>query len=267
VTIDDLPVAGPLLAADEATKRAVVQKLCALLKQRKVPAVGFVNMAHHQRDSPLLPSWRRCGVELGNHTWSHLRLQKVGLQRFLADLEKGHHALVAFTGKPNGVFFRYPFLFRGFDGRTQRAIVDKLAALGERMAPVTIDTEDWLYSKAYFQAQRRGDPRAAERYHTSWGWNLQEATLDAERLSRALFDREPPQVLLLHANALNADHLDEYFDWLERRGYRFVPLARALADPAYAERDQSWSPTGDSHWLRLRRSRSLKTGAGEWRDL
>ena len=79
----------------------------------------------------------------------------------------------------------------------------------------------------------------------------------AEWQARELFGREPPQILLVHANELNARHLESYLDWAAGRGYRFVTLEEAQADPAYSEPDPSLSPTGDSLWLRLRRSRTL----------
>jgi hypothetical protein len=69
-----------------------------------------------------------------------------------------------------------------------------------------------------------------------------------EALSRTLFGREIPQVLLLHANRLNADHFDSVAAILRRRGYRFVRLEDALRDPAYASRDTYVGPRGLS-WL------------------
>lgn len=121
--------------------------------------------------------------------------------------------------------------------------------------PVTIDTMDWWYARAWLDARADGDPARAERLRQAWRWNLEEATIVAEHLARDLFGREPPQILLLHANALNARHLGAYLDWLAARGYRFVGRAEAMKDPAYAEEVTTVSPTGDSQWLRLRRSR------------
>lgn len=54
-----------------------------------------------------------------------------------------------------------------------------------------------------------------------------------EGVSRRLTGREIRQVLLLHANTLNADRFGALAEALVRRGYRFVPLAEALEDAAY----------------------------------
>lgn len=55
-------------------------------------------------------------------------------------------------------------------------------------------------------------------------------------------------MLLLHANALNADHFDALAQMIARRGYRFIPLDRALTDPAYDPEDRYTGPSGIT-WL------------------
>ena len=58
-------------------------------------------------------------------------------------------------------------------------------------------------------------------------------------------------VLLLHANELNADHVGTLFDRLRQRGYHFVPLSKALEDPAYSSADRyvgRWGNSWMHHW-------------------
>ena len=69
-----------------------------------------------------------------------------------------------------------------------------------------------------------------------------------EGLSRRLLGYEVRQVLLLHANAINAERFDALARRLERRGYSFVTLERALEDPAYGATDEYAAPGGIS-WL------------------
>jgi hypothetical protein len=69
-----------------------------------------------------------------------------------------------------------------------------------------------------------------------------------EDLSRRLLGYELPQILLLHANTINAERFDALAHMLERRGYSFVGLERALADEAYAAPDDYARPDGIS-WL------------------
>jgi peptidoglycan/xylan/chitin deacetylase (PgdA/CDA1 family) len=71
---------------------------------------------------------------------------------------------------------------------------------------------------------------------------LLEAWLDAgfdlgnHTYSHVSIDRgyEVKQILLLHANELNADYAGDLMAMLRTRGYRFITLDAALQDPAYA---------------------------------
>ena len=60
--------------------------------------------------------------------------------------------------------------------------------------------------------------------------------------------REIKQVLLLHANPLNAEHFDELVRMMKRRGYAFISLDEALEDPAYRLPD-SYAGTRGLSWL------------------
>ncbi len=254
VTVDDLPLADAG-QHNRDRQREIVESLCRVFTERSIPVTGFFNLDQGYAD--LVALWSECGVAFGNHTWSHPRLNDVGIDAYLEDLERGHVAIREQVGEGAPIFFRYPYLNQGFDPAVRDAIRAKLVELDSRIAPVTIDTWDWLYSRGYTQAIKDGDPEEAERFHQSWRWNLEETTEQAEFFATSLFGREPPQILLLHGNEINSLFLGEYLDWLTARGYEFVTLAEALADPAYHEADPSLSPTGDSHWLRLRRSRQL----------
>ncbi len=261
ITVDDLPLVSASQYRDDAHRMEAVEAFCALVEARELPVTGFVNMQRHGAQPELLERWKGAGIRLGNHTWSHPHPDKVGLEAYLDDLRKGHEAVAEHLPDGAVVPFRYPYLGQSFDPETRDGIRAELEALGSPYTPVTIDTMDYLYAKGYTAALREEDGDRAERYRQSWWWNLQEATELAEWQSRELFGREPPQILLIHANELNAHHLGSYLDWAQERGYRFVTLDEALDDPAYAEPDPSLSPTGDSLWLRLRRSRTLEGGA------
>src|SRR6516162_7800305 len=59
------------------------------------------------------------------------------------------------------------------------------------------------------------------------------------------------EILLLHANQLEADHIGELLELMRKRGYRFVTLEEALADPAYSLPDTYVGEDGTGwldHW-------------------
>lgn len=69
-----------------------------------------------------------------------------------------------------------------------------------------------------------------------------------EAQSVRIAGRETRQTLLMHANALNAAAFDALGARYAARGYRFIPLERALDDEAYAMNDDYFGPAGMA-WL------------------
>ena len=252
VTVDDLPA---LARGDHSlrTHRWITDALLASFTRHEVPAVGFVNedkLAPTGEVEPervdLLREWLEAGMELGNHTWSHPDLHRVDVRSFQADVLKGERVLRELLDAETTLWFRHPFLHNGRDS-TVRARMDAFfAAHRYRVAPITIDHSDYVFSAALDAAVEDGRPTVplVEAYLAY----MREVILYYEQQSRALFGREIDQVLLLHANRLNALAFDELAAWLDGRGYDFVPLAEALEDPAYASEDRYYGPAGIT-WL------------------
>jgi hypothetical protein len=74
-------------------------------------------------------------------------------------------------------------------------------------------------------------------------------------LSQQVLGYEPPQVMLLHDNALNADLIDSVLTLFEASQYRFVTLTTAQKDPAYQIPDTVVTPDGpmwEYRWARTR---------------
>src|SRR5262249_38655433 len=98
------------------------------------------------------------------------------------------------------------------------------------------------------QAVERGDHRAARRVAEAYVPHVESQFEYCESLSRRLLGYEVRQILLLHSNVINAERFAELARMLQRRGYAFVTLERALADQAYAAADDYASPHGIG-WL------------------
>jgi len=71
-----------------------------------------------------------------------------------------------------------------------------------------------------------------------------------EQSADSLFQRPIKQILLLHANLINAHYLDELAEMYQKKGYRFISQADAIEDPAYQSKiyGQGYGPWGIS-WL------------------
>lgn len=264
VTFDDLPATSAgVVATDVASLEAMTRKLLAAVRTHRIPAVGFVNeeklfvagegAGGVAARTNVLRMWLDAGLELGNHTYSHRDLNTLPLDQFQADVLRGE-TVTRDLMKPRGQqprYFRHPFLHVGADLKGRRAFEAFLASRGYTVAPVTMDNDEFVYAAAYANALRRADSAAAARIADDYLRYMEQICTFFEDVSKRVTGREIPQILLLHANTLNADRFDTLAGMMKRRGYRFVSVAEALDDPAYRRRDDFVGAPGNSwfnHW-------------------
>lgn len=260
VTFDDLPAPQGELE----DMRRITSALLASLKRNGVPVTGFVNerklYRHGEVDERinLLRAWLDAGEELGNHTFSHINLQSVPLADYEEDVVRGE-TVTRWLMQERGMklrYFRHPFLFTGTTPEYKEGLAKFLAARGYTVAPVTLDNGDYIFADVYFKAKKRGDSETAKRIADAYVPYMETIFDFFERLSAETFGREVRQVLLLHANEINADRFDELAAMMKRRGYTFVTLEEALKDPAYSEPDALYK-NGVSWIHRWRKAKGL----------
>ncbi|HXV64989.1 MAG TPA: polysaccharide deacetylase family protein [Vicinamibacteria bacterium] len=253
ITMDDLPV---VLRSEWSIERArqVTRDILSTFQEYGVPATGFVNEQKLEVDGKvdparveLLERWLEAGLDLGNHGYAHLDLHRVDVSTWEQDILRGERVLrplIARHGKTLR-FFRHPFLHTGLSV----AIHDRTSAFlrdhGYRVAPVTIDNQEWMFGFAYAEASSDTEKqRIAEEYLRY----MKAIVVYYEEQASAIVGEEIPHILLVHAYALNGDWLGELLGWMRERGYRFVSLEEALKHPAYASEDRYDGPAGIT-WL------------------
>jgi len=231
ITVDDLPFVGPP-ARDNRTVVANMRKLVTQVKSVGVPVVGFV-VGRRLGDYDALRIWRDAGLPLGNHTFSHRRYSKNSIARYLSDIRRNEEAIHrGLKVDLRGGWFRFPYLDHGHTAKKVDAVVAYLKKRRYRMAPVSLDTVDYAFNAYYARASTRSQKQRVVQMYVD---HVAESAKHFESLSRKLYGREIPLVLLVHANPLNADHLRKVLATLKDRGYSFVTLEQALADKAYTE--------------------------------
>jgi peptidoglycan/xylan/chitin deacetylase (PgdA/CDA1 family) len=255
LTFDDLP--ANLFRQTDALMEEVTGGLLAGLTRNGIPAIGFVNESKLYVDGELRPvrveqlrRWIDAGLELGNHTFSHPDLHGTDLATYEDDVLRGERVtrglLEAAGREPR--WFRHPFLHTGRTLEIKAGLESFLAEHGYRVAPVTIDNQEWIYARAYDHALTRGDRPLADRIAVAYIAYMDSVVGYYEAQSRALVGREITQVILLHANRLNAAKTDELVGMLRGRGYRFVSIDEALEDPAYRLPDE-FTGSGGITWI------------------
>ena len=254
VTVDDLPFVAYGLPLEEV--KPLSRALVAALAARKVPAVAFVNedriFVPGEVDArvALLSEWLDGGMELGNHTWGHVGLTRTPLPAMQDAVVRGETVtrwLLEKRGKTPR-WFRHPYTHTGTTREIKDAFEAFLAGRGYTVAPFTIEHEDWVFASADAKLAADRDEAGRARLLEAYLENFDARCAFYEERSRALFGREIPQVLLTHANALNARAMPLLLDRLEKRGYAFVPLDEALSDPAWKSPDGYVGKYGPS-WL------------------
>lgn len=254
LTIDDLP-SQEVARADEATLAARNARIVAALKGTH--AVGFVNEDKLEVDGRVAPhrvqwlrDWLAAGIELGNHTYNHNGLHQTPIETYERSILDGERVLrplmAEFDRAPR--WFRHPYLHAGQDDAVRARLDAFLAEHGYRVAPVTVDNGEWIYARAYALLLEAGKGREARALIPDYVDYMDAKCRFFEQASKRLFGREIPQVLLFHANALNADALPALLERLRKRGYEFVDLDTALADPAYRHAD-AYRGRGGISWL------------------
>jgi len=250
VTIDDLPLNGPNIGA--ARLSSMTAKLLAVFAENKVPVVGFVNESllyvpnETEQRIALLRSWVNGEVELGNHTFSHMGFKSALLSDYEDDFVRGETVTRTLIKPRKMRYFRHPYLQMGSTAYIEDSFESFIAARGYQIAPVTVDILDWMFLAAYEQARGKGDAPAVTKVSDEYLRFAERKFGHIENVSNELFARPVAQILLLHANELNADNLGRVLKMLTARGYRYITLEEALKDPIYRRPDK-YLATSD--WL------------------
>jgi catechol 2,3-dioxygenase-like lactoylglutathione lyase family enzyme len=111
-------------------------------------------------------------------------------------------------------YFRHTQLRTGPTAEYKAALDALLTERGYRVAPVTIDNNDFIVADVYARARASGDRATMERVAQTYVPYMEGVTAHFENLSRQFFGYEVEQILLLHANELNADHVGDLIGML-----------------------------------------------------
>lgn len=255
-TIDDLPLTR-LSKYSASESKSITNGILSTLKVYHIPAIGFVNenklMVNGILDAKrkeLLNQWLESGMELGNHTYSHPDYNHVSFEVFKEEIIKGQvvtNELCANYDRPVR-YFRHPYLHRGNSKEKVDVLAAHLKSIGLKEAPVTIDNSEWIFAAAYDSAKLSGNLSLQAAIGKEYIDYMEAKLHYFEKQSQELFGRNIDHILLIHANALNGDYLDELAAMLMRNKYSFVSLDEILKDPAYQSEDTYYKSNGIS-WL------------------
>jgi peptidoglycan/xylan/chitin deacetylase (PgdA/CDA1 family) len=253
LTFDDLPQLA--LTGDLDYAKAINNRLLAGLNRHRLPAIGFVVGSKLEGpDRPeraaLLEDWLKAGLELGNHTYDHGSLDRTPLADYIAEVQKDDDILrpLLAAHRERPTWFRHPYLETGDTIELKHGFEAWLGAQGYRVAPVTLDCDDWMFAYPYDEAVEKGDGTAAERIRQEYLDYTTKCVVWHREAALELLGRRPALVFLLHDSRLNADSIDDLAGILRRNGLKAVSLEQAMSDKAYAISDDQ-PDMGGVGWL------------------
>ena len=266
VTFDDLPYAAAGQPQYLPSARRATKEILRALQAHLAPAVAFVNEDKLQITGEvdarvaLLRQWVDAGMILGNHTYSHPDFNALAIEQFQDEIIKGEVVTrrLMQSRQPYQLYFRHPMTHTGDTQAKKEAIETFLATRGYKVTPHTIENSDFIFNVGYVRALRNKDEATAKRLRETYLDFTIAVTEFAERISPQIFGREITQTLLLHANDINADCLDEMLMRFAARGYRFVTLDEAMSDPAYQTKDTYVGKYGPSWLWRWMKSKGME---------
>ncbi len=248
-TWDDLPAHSALPPGE--TRVEIGRKIVAAMKEEHLPPVyGFVNGILTEEEplsTPMLKDWRDAGLLLGNHTWSHMNLNQHSLAEWEADTLKNEALLKSYMGSEDWHWLRYPNLAEGDTTQKREGARKFLAEHGYKIAGVTMSFGDYLYNAPYARCVAKNDAASVAQLEASY-LAAADATIDYTRaMSKALYGRDIPYVLLMHVGALDARMLPRLLKLYRDKGFTFISLQDAEKDPFYKnDLDLSLPPVPDT---------------------
>lgn len=238
ITVDDVPAHGGLTPG--MTRVEIARTYIAALKAHEVPeAYGFINAVHlvHEPESEgVLKEWRAAGFPLGSHTYSHRNIDDGTVEAFEAGILANEPTLRKYMQSADWHYLRYPYLSAG-DADHHDAVVAWLKAHDYRIAEASLAFDDWAYSDPYNRCLAKGDAASLANLKLNYLGRVDASIARMKALSQAVYGRLIPQVLVIHIGGFSAVTLDDMLDRLDAAGARYVTLAQAQRDPAYAETD------------------------------
>ncbi|HEY5791780.1 MAG TPA: polysaccharide deacetylase family protein [Chthoniobacterales bacterium] len=195
ITFDDGPSAG------------LTPKLLDMLKERGIPATFYVVGTNAAAHPEILQRMIAEGHEIGNHSWSHPALTRVGGDGVKNQMDKTSAAIHAATGN-------YPATMRPPYGATSAYLTRRLnEEFGLKVIMWSVDPLDWKYR-------------------------------NADRVANAIItSTKPGDIILAHdIHASTVAAMPRTLDALQAKGFKFVTVSTLLKMDEGSQLTQHPSP-------------------------
>lgn len=220
LTIDDLPFVGE-------SKNFHLNLIINTLKDKQVPATGFIIAKEVNAETlPTLYKFREAGLSLANHSYSHININDASTEQYITQqIDASDKILSPLLSLPK--YYRFPYMNMG-NGDKRMRVLNQLQNKNYHIAPITIDSKDFIFNQLLLtvaEKDRRNFMSVLTPCYINFIW---AQTLKVQEANRLAKQDGKAEILLIHANLLNAYALSELIDFYRQNGYTFISLSRAL---------------------------------------
>ncbi len=207
---EDTTPPGPghklILTFDDGPDAEWTPQILDILEREKVPATFFVVGIQAEKNIPILQRINRLGFEIGNHTFTHSNVAKMGLQRAALEMKLTRLLIESVTGRST-ILFRAPYN------------ADSEPHTYEELEPI-----ERSRAENYLTIGESIDPN-------DWQVGVSPDSIVARTISQV--ENRGASIILLHdAGGLTRqptiDALPRIIDYFKKRGYQFTTVANLM---------------------------------------
>jgi hypothetical protein len=142
------------------------------------------------------------------------------------------------------------------DTKSKKKKVAKVLARADYIVvPATVVTSDFNFNRIYVETEQNS--KEEDKLRRIYLRHIADSLDYAEKQSENVFSRQIKHILRLHAGIATARFLEGIIELLKGKGYDFVSLEDALADPAYQTEIDYVGPLGLSFIDRVAATQGL----------
>ncbi len=257
LTFDEIPFMKPM---GFWRPREVSNQILKTLEDEGITAAGFVVQEKVEEDLStyvILEDWLSKGHTLGNQTWGDIDYNVVGYDDFMEHAIDGQKYLKKLSHKYefNYRYLRFPQLHEGNDPRKKKRVRKALDRANYQVAHVSVKTSGFAFNPAC--AENSTDPETIAILKKLYLEHVERSLEYSEAQARQVFGRDIAHIMQLHIGLATANFLPDLIARLRQRGYQFITIQEALADPAYQTAEDYAGPLGLTFIDRVAATRGL----------
>ncbi|HLE11657.1 MAG: hypothetical protein A2504_00495 [Bdellovibrionales bacterium RIFOXYD12_FULL_39_22] len=237
LTFDDAPMGTSWHFESSARTEILIKKLKGL---GVPPVIIFANACNREDSASVilqLTKYKDAGHLIGNHTCSHPRLDDIGFEKYIKNIEQNEKLL---TPLLMGVtFFRYPFLNESIDEKLRDEVRNWLKGNHYKNGQVSIDNDDYIFSSKINRAKQNGKNIDYKKVEALFLKHVVGAAEFYDSLAVKTLGRSPKHVILLHEMDATVMFIDSLVNEFRKQGWNIISAQDAYQDEIYSRQPKN----------------------------